>query len=240
MKARVSVDLWGGAMTCVLPELFEDISRVKPVPDHQELWFWGDTGTLVALELCEEVEGHEPLELSRFHWIEIATVNDSAWSQVVESCVLDHSCIPNLPAEHVPWVALCDGVQAIVKRVLVRDSALNTDSRDAAGEREVHHAEQLQSLSVESAAEPGEAIPGSEPRIVEVLSAVVPLLNVHTHMIISITRPLQVLEDTVANQDADAECGGSDSVAVGLDPMLQPLLLSILSTLQIHSWDLFG
>jgi hypothetical protein len=70
------------------------------------------------------------------------------------------------------------------------------------------------------------------------LAAVVPLTNVQTHMVISITRPLQVLED------ADASEGGSgnvdDSLTVGLDPMMKPLLFSVLSSLHIHSWDLFG
>jgi hypothetical protein len=231
MQTLTSVDLWGGCMTCTLPEVFKDISLIKPVPDHQEMWFWGDTGTLVILELCQEVEGHEAIDVSKMHWIEIAMVNDSAWNQVVETSVLDNQCIPNVPCDHVPWVGVCDGVQAIVKRVPPPTPPANV----AGGGAEALLGEHLESIHI------GESdhAPCSEPKIVEVLAAVVPLINVQTHMIISITRPLQVLEDSVAQDAQGGECD-HDSLSVGLDPMMKPLLFSILSSLRINSWDLFG
>jgi hypothetical protein len=234
MQSLASVDLWGGAMTCVLPEVFKDISLLKPVPDHQEMWFWGDTGTLVLLELCQEVEGHDPADISRMHWVEIAMVNDSAWNQVVETSVFDHQCLPNIPAAHVPWVGVCDGVQAIVKRV--PPPAPAPHPADAGAEALL--GEQLQSVHIGDPA----PIAGAEPKIVEVVVAVVPLSNVQTHMIISVTRPLQVLDDADrAAGELDAGGGGDgDSVSVGLDPMMKPLLFGILSSLRVNSWELFG
>lgn len=236
MQTLAAVDLWGGAMTCALPEVFKDISLVKPVPDHQEMWFWGETGTLVILELCQEVEGHEPIEVSRMHWVEIAMVNDSAWNQVVETSVLDNQCVPNLPSEHVPWVGVCDGVQAIVKRVPPPSAAAPARSADAASEGEALLGEQLESVHIDESS----PIPGSEPKIVEVLAAVLPLVNVQTHMIISVTRPLQVLEDSGTGNEAAASGDESDTVSVGLDAMMKPLLFSILASLRVHNWDLFG
>jgi hypothetical protein len=235
MLTPTTVDLWGGSMTCSLPAVFKDISLVKPVPDHQEMWFWAETGTLVILELCQEVEGHEASDISRMHWIEIAMVNDSAWNQVVETSVLDHHCIPNVPSGHVPWVGVCDGVQAIVKRVpQQRAAATARASQDAGGEDALLG--ELEAAHIDDS----EQVPGSEPKIVEVLAAVVPLVNVQTHMIISITRPLHLLEDSDSTQhEQKADCDG-DSVSVGLDAMMKPLLFSILSTLHVHSWDLFG
>lgn len=230
MQTLGAVDLWGGSMSCTLPEVFKDISLVKPVPDHQEMWFWADTGTLVMLELCQEVEGHDAIDLSKMHWVEIAMVNDSAWNQVVETSVLDHHCVPNVPSEHVPWVGVCDGVQAIVKRVPPAASAC--PPRDETGDEDALLGEQLESVQIDGTG----PVPGSEPKIVEVLAAVVPLVNVQTHMIISITRPLQVLGEP----GAGAGGGADDSLTVGLDPMMKPLLFSILSSLRIHSWDLFG
>jgi hypothetical protein len=233
MQTVAAVDLWGGAMTCVIPEVFKDISLIKPVPDHQEMWFWGETGTLIILELCQEVEGHEPSEVSHMHWVEIAMVNDSAWNQVVETSVLDHQCVPNVPSEHVPWVGVCDGVQAIVKRV-PPPPAPSADT--SVGGAEALLGEQLESVCIEESSH----APGSEPKIVEVLAAVVPLVNVKTHMIISVTRPLQVIDDSGAGHEAPANSHESDTVSVGLDAMMKPLLFSILASLRVHSWDLFG
>ena len=47
------------------------------------------------------------------------------------------------------------------------------------------------------------------PKIVEVLAAVVPLVNVQTHMIISITRPLQGLGEPSAGAGGGADEPGS-------------------------------
>jgi hypothetical protein len=44
MQTLAAVDLSGVCMTCTLPEVFKDNSLVKPVPDHQEMWFWGEHG----------------------------------------------------------------------------------------------------------------------------------------------------------------------------------------------------
>ena len=238
MQTLAGVELWGGAMTCSLPEVFKDLSLVKPVPDHQEMWFWADTGTLVILELCQEVEGQEASDISRQHWVEIAMVNDSAWNQVVETSVLDHHCIPNVPPEHVPWVGVCDGVQAIVKRVPPPRVAAAGASRacaDAGSDEAEQLLGEMQAAHIDDSA----PVAGSEPKIVEVLAAVVPLVNVQTHMIISITRPLQVLDSGSSQHEQNSD-GDSDSVSVGLDAMMKPLLFSILSTLHVHDWHLFG
>jgi hypothetical protein len=236
MQTLTTVDLWGGSMTCALPEVFKDISLIKPVPDHQEMWFWGETGTLIILELCQEVEGHDPIELSKMHWVEIAMVNDSAWNQVVEASVFDHQCIPNLPPEHVPWVAMCDGVQAIVKRVPRQEAAAAASlSHEAAGGADALLGETMESLHVGDAS----SVPASQPQIVQVVAAIVPLANVQTHMVISVTRPLQVLDDSGAAEER-ASCDENDSVSVGLDAMMKPLLFAVLSSLRIHNWELFG
>lgn len=240
MLALATVDLWGGSMTCTLPEVFKDISLIKPVPDHQEMWFWGETGTLIILELCQEVEGHDAADLARMHWVEIAMVNDSAWNHVVETSVLDHQCIPHVPSEHVPWVGICDGVQAIVKRVPPQGAAAAARASEVevevAGGAEALLGEQMEGFHIDESSH----VPGSEPKIVEVVAAIVPLANVQTHMVISVTRPLQVLEDSGAAQQEHANSDESDTISVGLDSMMKPLLFSVLSSLRIHSWELFG
>ena len=54
------VDLWGGAVSAELPAHFEDVSGVRPVPDHQELRCCTRTGQGVSLEMLEEVLDGQP------------------------------------------------------------------------------------------------------------------------------------------------------------------------------------
>jgi len=51
-----SVTLFGGALTCVLPVDFVDVSQLREVPDNQEVWVRTGAGTSeesVIIELLE-------------------------------------------------------------------------------------------------------------------------------------------------------------------------------------------
>ena len=43
--------LFGGAMTCLLPSSFEDISVYRTVPDHQEVFVDKESNTAVTIEI---------------------------------------------------------------------------------------------------------------------------------------------------------------------------------------------
>jgi len=47
--------LFGGAITCDIPANFEDVSKQRPVPDHQEVWLDKDSLTCIIIELTERV-----------------------------------------------------------------------------------------------------------------------------------------------------------------------------------------
>lgn len=48
--------LFGGAMTCLLPASFEDISEYRTVPDHQEVFVDKLSNTSITIEILARAE----------------------------------------------------------------------------------------------------------------------------------------------------------------------------------------
>jgi hypothetical protein len=44
-------ELFGGAMTCLLPASFQDLSGFRPVPDHQEVFVDKQSNTTITIEI---------------------------------------------------------------------------------------------------------------------------------------------------------------------------------------------
>lgn len=62
-EGEKTVDLYGGAIKCVLPSSFADASDMRQVPDNQEVWLDLESGLTVIIELLEydhsfEGKGH--------------------------------------------------------------------------------------------------------------------------------------------------------------------------------------
>jgi len=49
-------ELFGGAMTCLLPGSFEDISQYRPVPDHQEVFVDKNSNSSIMIEILAREE----------------------------------------------------------------------------------------------------------------------------------------------------------------------------------------
>lgn len=60
------VSLFGGAITTALPPTFADVSEIRQVPDHQEVWLDRDGFTSVVVEVLERVEKADE-EALQFH-----------------------------------------------------------------------------------------------------------------------------------------------------------------------------
>jgi len=52
----VARDLFGGAITADLPTTFADVSDIRQVHDHQEVWLDRDGFTSVAIDILERVQ----------------------------------------------------------------------------------------------------------------------------------------------------------------------------------------
>ncbi|KAL6804503.1 hypothetical protein J3E68DRAFT_393591 [Trichoderma sp. SZMC 28012] len=50
-----STPLYGGAITCDLPKHFADVSKLRQVPDNQEVWIDKDGFTSIIFEITERV-----------------------------------------------------------------------------------------------------------------------------------------------------------------------------------------
>jgi hypothetical protein len=49
-------ELFGGAMSCLMPASFEDISGYRTVPDHQEVFVDKESNTSVTIEILARAE----------------------------------------------------------------------------------------------------------------------------------------------------------------------------------------
>ncbi|KAJ6788912.1 hypothetical protein PWT90_00123 [Aphanocladium album] len=55
MPSFLSTPLYGGAVVCDLPEKFADVSKLRQVPDNQEVWIDEDGFTSIIFDMTERV-----------------------------------------------------------------------------------------------------------------------------------------------------------------------------------------
>lgn len=117
MAASKSVPLWGGALTCSLPEDAGDISAIREVPDHQEVWVLpGDQS--VIFELLERQDVSDS-DAPSFFWDDLMDTNDTAKEdgEITLQEVAPRSVAPQLYTGDTPdtQVILVTGTQKIAK-----------------------------------------------------------------------------------------------------------------------------
>ncbi|KAK3677210.1 hypothetical protein LTR78_002748 [Recurvomyces mirabilis] len=59
--------LFGGAITCLLPSTFADVSDIRQVPDNQEVWLDTDGFTSIVLDILERVYAKSDADALRVH-----------------------------------------------------------------------------------------------------------------------------------------------------------------------------
>ncbi|GAB0131847.1 hypothetical protein EsDP_00000304 [Epichloe bromicola] len=55
MPGYIGTPLYGGAIVCDLPEKFADVSKLRQVPDNQEVWIDKDGFTSIIFDITERV-----------------------------------------------------------------------------------------------------------------------------------------------------------------------------------------
>lgn len=63
MTSYKSTPLFGGAIVCDLPEHFADVSRLRQVPDNQEVYIDKDGFTSIIVDITERVGPSGPTSL---------------------------------------------------------------------------------------------------------------------------------------------------------------------------------
>ena len=90
--------LFGGAMEMFVPPQFVDVSDLRVVPDHQEVFTDVDTGCCIIVELNSYRRDVEDAEAPRYYFEDIAKFNESS-ENTLESCgdLSDADC-PHFPS----------------------------------------------------------------------------------------------------------------------------------------------
>ena len=69
-------ELFGGAMTLMLPETFEDVSVLREVPDHQEVFVDRDSEVSLIVELLEYDGAVTGEDAAQYYFKDLASFND--------------------------------------------------------------------------------------------------------------------------------------------------------------------
>lgn len=134
---RTSVPLFGGAITCDLPGSFSDMSELREVPDHQEVWcdIISDRSVIVEILERKSLSDEQAVE---FFLSDLAVCNEARDTSVVsERQVLVVEETPGLPADVRCFYAVTDqtvakfkeacGNRVLIHLLIIRLVAQETD-----------------------------------------------------------------------------------------------------------------
>jgi len=113
--------LFGGAVRCFIPARFDDVSKVREVPDNQEVFADASTEQSIIIELLESDPQIANSELVKYHFTELASTNNSAQNQIVHIETLDQSNLPHFGQDVIKYSLY--GTQQVSK---YKEQALNT------------------------------------------------------------------------------------------------------------------
>ncbi|TYZ63165.1 hypothetical protein PybrP1_002060 [[Pythium] brassicae (nom. inval.)] len=77
-------ELFGGAISCSIPESFADVSDFRQVPDNQEVFADAQSDQCVIVELLQREAGVRDEDSARFFFNEVASANGCAPADVEE------------------------------------------------------------------------------------------------------------------------------------------------------------
>jgi len=110
--------LFGGAIQCYIPPRFDDVSKVREIPDNQEVFADASTEQSIIIELLESDLQYSNENIVKFHFTELASANSSSQYQISRIESLD---LPNFGQDVIKYVLF--GTQQVSK---FREQASNT------------------------------------------------------------------------------------------------------------------
>ncbi|KAF9426427.1 hypothetical protein BGZ94_006537 [Podila epigama] len=110
----VEQELYGGAITMNLPRKFGNISHIREVPDHQEVFVNVDEDQSVIVEILQLASEAPDDACAAFHYQQLAEDNDAEESSTIQNVsILSNAELPGWPAEAKIYLLL--GQQRIAK-----------------------------------------------------------------------------------------------------------------------------
>eukprot|EP00040_Diaphanoeca_grandis_P003931 m.26416 g.26416 ORF g.26416 m.26416 type:complete len:198 (-) comp15398_c1_seq1:324-917(-) len=106
----VTRPLFGGALQVNLPDTFEDVSGLRQVPDHQEVYVRADTDQSVIIELLDTATEASDDAAATYHFNNLATDNDA------KASVVEHATTPVVLGNGMNGtLTTCYGIQTVAK-----------------------------------------------------------------------------------------------------------------------------
>ncbi|KAG0324260.1 hypothetical protein BG000_002278 [Podila horticola] len=110
----IEQELYGGAITMNLPRKFGNISHVREVPDHQEVFVNVDEDQSVIVEILELAAEASDDGCAAFHYQQLAEDNDAEESSTIQSVsILSNAELPSWPSDAKIYLLL--GQQRVAK-----------------------------------------------------------------------------------------------------------------------------
>ena len=106
-------ELYGGAMSIVVPKRFRDVSDFRPVPDSQEVFTCLDTSETLIVEILQYQNDVSDEKAAKFFFEELAEQNDASSFSILSSELLPVSSRPKLPSS--TCVTFLRGIQDAAK-----------------------------------------------------------------------------------------------------------------------------
>ncbi|KAJ1804051.1 hypothetical protein LPJ56_005710 [Coemansia sp. RSA 2599] len=78
------VELFGGAMLMDVPSSLTDVSQLREIPDHQEVFASKTSDQNLIIEILEPVD-QQNQEAVKYHFEQVAEINESLETQVVST-----------------------------------------------------------------------------------------------------------------------------------------------------------
>ncbi|GLC61056.1 multicopy suppressor of ts gsp1 [Pleodorina starrii] len=96
--ACVQRELWGGAVTCTVPARLLDVSDMRPVPDHQEVYADAEADQALIFEIVEHDAAVPDEECGRHIFQDAATGNEAASASLESVTSLGPQDAPHVQA----------------------------------------------------------------------------------------------------------------------------------------------
>ena len=92
-------NLFGGAITANLPPSYGDVSNVRQIPDHQEVFVDNESEASVIVELLQLESSFQDLEAIRHHFQDLSDANEATDTKIIsEGSFTAEEFIPSLTA----------------------------------------------------------------------------------------------------------------------------------------------
>ncbi|KAF9203780.1 hypothetical protein BGZ49_006049 [Haplosporangium sp. Z 27] len=173
----IQQELYGGAITLNLPRKFENISNIREVPDHQEVFVNVDEDQSVIVEILELAAEANDEGCAAFHYQQLAEDNDAEDASIIQSVsILNNSELPTWPAEAKIYLLL--------------------------GQQRIAKFNERQRQQENAAANPHRQLQPDARNLVQIMMVVVRLPRQATDIVISYNVPLQISESSSSKQVA--------------------------------------